>query len=106
MKGIGQLMKQAQAMQENMQKLQDELANEQVEGQAGGGMVRITGNCKHEIVRVEFEPGLLREDKDLVEDLVAAAINDLNRKVNETVQSKMATVTGGLPLPEGMKLPF
>ena len=106
MKGIGQLMKQAQAMQENMQKLQDELANEQVEGQAGGGMVRITGNCKHEIVRVELEPGLLSEDKDLVEDLVAAAINDLNRKVNETVQAKMAAVTGGLPLPEGMKLPF
>ena len=106
MKGIGQLMKQAQAMQENMQKLQDELAHEQVEGQAGGGMVRIVGNCKYEIVRVDIEPELLGEDKDMIEDLVAAAVNDLNRKVSEAVQSKMAQVTGGLPLPEGIKLPF
>jgi nucleoid-associated protein EbfC len=106
MKGIGQLMKQAQAMQENMQKLQDELAQEEVEGQAGGGMVRIVGTCKREIRRVEIEPALMNDDKDLLEDLVAAAINDLNQKIDETVQARMASVTGGLTLPEGMKLPF
>jgi DNA-binding YbaB/EbfC family protein len=106
MKGIGQLMKQAQAMQENMQKLQDELAAEVVEGQAGGGMVRIQGTCKHEIRRVEIEPELMGDDKDMLEDLIAAAVNDLNRKIEETVQARMASVTGGLALPEGMKLPF
>lgn len=106
MKGIGQLMKQAQAMQENMQKLQDELAQEEVEGQAGGGMVRIVGTCKREIRRVEIEPELMKEDKDLLEDLIAAAVNDLNQKIEETVQARMASVTGGLTLPEGMKLPF
>jgi DNA-binding YbaB/EbfC family protein len=106
MKGIGQLMKQAQAMQENMQKLQDELAQEEVEGQAGGGMVRITSTCKRDIRRVEIESALMNDDKDLLEDLIAAAINDLNQKIDETVQARMASVTGGLALPEGMKLPF
>jgi DNA-binding YbaB/EbfC family protein len=106
MRGIGQLMKQAQAMQQNMQKIQDELAAEEVEGQAGGGMVRIVGTCKHEIRRVTIEPELLGDDKDMLEDLVAAAVNDLNRKIEETVQTRMASVTGGLSLPEGMKLPF
>jgi len=106
MKGLGQLMKQAQAMQENMQRLQEELAAEEVEGQAGGGMVRILGTCKHEIRRVTIEPTLLGDDKDLLEDLIAAAMNDLNRKIEETVQSRMAAVTGGMALPEGMKLPF
>jgi DNA-binding YbaB/EbfC family protein len=100
------LMKQAQAMQENMQKLQDELAAEEVEGQSGGGMVRVVGTCKHEVRRVEIEPALLNDDKDMLEDLIAAAMNDLNRKIEETVQARMASVTGGLPLPEGMKLPF
>jgi DNA-binding YbaB/EbfC family protein len=106
MKGIGQLMKQAQAMQENMQKLQDELASAEVEGQAGGGMVRVVGTCKHEIRRVTIEPALLNEDADMLEDLLAAAINDLNRKIDESVQSRMSELTGGLPLPEGIKLPF
>jgi nucleoid-associated protein EbfC len=106
MKGLGQLMKQAQAMQENMQKLQEELAREEVEGQAGGGMVRIVGNCKHEIRRVTIEPGLMGDDKDLLEDLIAAAVNDLNRRIEETVQSRMSSLTGGMPLPEGFKLPF
>ena len=106
MKGIGQLMKQAQAMQENMQKLQDELAAEEVEGQAGGGMVRVVGTCKHEIRRVSIEPELMTDDKEMLEDLLAAAVNDLNRKVEETVQSRMASVTGGMALPAGMKLPF
>lgn len=106
MKGIGQLMKQAQAMQENMQKLKEELATVEVEGQAGGGMVRVVGNCQHEVLRVQIEPELMQDDKDLLEDLIAAAMNDLNKKVEETVQSRMASLTGGLPLPEGMKLPF
>lgn len=106
MKGIGQLMKQAQAMQENMQKIQDELAAEEVEGQAGGGMVRIVGTCKHEIRRVKIEPELLSDDQEMLEDLIAAAVNDLNRKIEETVQARMSSVTGGLNLPEGMKLPF
>ena len=106
MKGLGQLMKQAQAMQENMRKLQDELAAEEVEGQSGGGMVRVVGTCKHEIKRVSIEPGLLEEDKDMLEDLIAAAVNDLNRKIEETVQSRMTSVTGGMSLPEGLKLPF
>jgi hypothetical protein len=106
MKGLGQLMKQAQAMQESMQKMQDELAALEVEGQAGGGMVRVVGTCKHEIRRVSIEPSLLGDDKEMLEDLVAAAMNDLNRKIEETVQSRMASLTGGLSLPEGIKLPF
>jgi hypothetical protein len=93
-------------MQENMQKIQDELAAEEVEGQAGGGMVKIIGTCKHEIRRVSIEPELMGDDKELLEDLFAAAVNDLNRKIEETVQARMASVTGGLSLPEGMKLPF
>jgi len=106
MKGLGQLMKQAQAMQENMQRLQADLAALEVEGQAGGGMVRITGTCKHEIRSVTIEPELLTDDKEMIEDLIAAAINDLNRKIEETVQTRMGALTGGLGLPEGMKLPF
>lgn len=106
MKGLGQLMKQAQAMQENVQKAQEELAALEVEGQSGGGMVKIVGTCKHEIRRVTIEPSLLGDDKDLLEDLVAAAMNDLNRKIEETVQSRMSSVTGGLNLPDGIKLPF
>ena len=106
MKGIGQLMKQAQAMQENMQKLQEELAAEEVEGQAGGGMVSVVGTCKYQIKRVSIEPELMNEDKEMLEDLLAAAVNDLNRKIESTVQTRMASVTGGLDLPAGVKLPF
>ena len=106
MKGLGQLMKQAQAMQENMQRLQSELASLEVEGQAGGGMVRIVANCKHQVRRVTIEPALLSEDKDLLEDLLAAAINDLNGRIEEAVQARMSSLTGGLSLPDGMKLPF
>ena len=106
MKGIGQLMKQAQAMQENMQRLQSELAELEVEGQSGGGMVRVVGTCKHAIRRVTIEPQLLTEDRDLLEDLIAAAVNDLNQKIEDTVQARMGALTGGLNLPEGMKLPF
>lgn len=106
MKGLGQLMKQAQAMQENMQRLQEELAAEEVEGQAGGGMVRIVGTCKHEIRKVTIEPELIGDDKDMLEDLIAAAVNDLNRRIEETVQSRMSALTGGMGLPDGLKLPF
>ena len=106
MKGIGQLMKQAQAMQENMQRLQSELASLEVEGQAGGGMVRVVANCKHQVRRVTIEPKLLSEDKELLEDLLAAAINDLNARIEEAVQARMSSLTGGFSLPDGIKLPF
>jgi len=106
MKGLGQLMKQAQAMQENMQKAQDELAQIEVEGEAGGGMVRIRATCKHQIRRVKIEDSLLGDDKEMLEDLIAAAMNDVNRKIEEAVQERMASVTGGLALPPGLKLPF
>jgi DNA-binding YbaB/EbfC family protein len=106
MKGLGQLMKQAQAMQENLHKAQQELAELEVEGQAGGGMVRIRSTCKHEVRGVSIEDSLLSDDKDMLEDLIAAAINDVNRKIDETVQERMSGLTGGLPLPDGFKMPF
>ena len=106
MKGLGQLMKQAQAMQESLQKAQQELAELEVEGQAGGGMVRIRSTCKHEVRRVSIEDALLRDDKDMLEDLIAAAINDVNRKIEEKVQERMSGLTGGLPVPDGFKMPF
>jgi nucleoid-associated protein EbfC len=106
MKGLSQLMKQAQEMQANIQKAQDELAALEVEGEAGGGMVKVRMTCKHEVRRVTIEDALMGDDKEMVEDLVAAACNDANRKVEATVQERMASVTGGLALPGGMKLPF
>jgi len=106
MKGLGQLMRQAQEMQANMQKAQEELASTEVEGQSGGGMVKVVMTCKYEVRRVDIEPNLVGDDKDMLEDLVAAAFNDANRKVEQTVQEKMSSLTGGLQLPEGMKLPF
>jgi DNA-binding YbaB/EbfC family protein len=106
MKGLSQLMRQAQEMQENMRKAQDELAAIEVEGAAGGGMVKITMSCKHEVRRVAIEDSLIGEDKDMLEDLIAAAYNDANRKVEQTVQDKLGALTSGLSLPPGMKLPF
>ncbi len=106
MKGLSQLMRQAQQMQETMQKAQEELATIEVEGQSGGGMVKVRMTCKHDVRKVEIEPQLIADDKDMLEDLVAAAINDANRKVETTVQEKLSSLTGGLSLPEGMKLPF
>jgi nucleoid-associated protein EbfC len=106
MKGLSQLMRQAQEMQANMQKAQNELAAMEVEGSAGGGMVKVVLTCKYEVRRVTIEDALLRDDKEMIEDLVAAAFNDANRKIEQTVQEKMASVTGGLGLPGGMKLPF
>ena len=106
MKGLSQLMRQAQEMQANMQKMQEELAATEVEGVAGGGMVKVVVTCKHEVRRVTIEPALLTDDKEMLEDLVAAAFNDASRKVEQTVQQKMSSVTGGLALPPGLKLPF
>ena len=100
------LMKQAQQMQENMQKAQEELARIEVEGQSGAGMVRVVMTCRHDVKRVTVDPSLLREDKDMLEDLLAAAINDAVRRVEATTQEKMAGLTTGLPMPPGFKLPF
>jgi DNA-binding YbaB/EbfC family protein len=104
--GLGGLMKQAQQMQENMRKMQESLGSVEVEGQSGSGMVRVVMTCKHEVRRVTLDPSLLGEEKDLLEDLVAAAFNDAARKVDATVQEKMSGFTAGLNLPPGMKLPF
>jgi len=104
--GIGNLMKQAQLMQENMKRMQEQLAQMEVEGQAGSGMVKVLMTCKHEVRRVTIDPRLLADERDMLEDLVAAAFNDAARRVEATVQEKMAGVTAGLPLPPGMKLPF
>ncbi len=106
MKGLGQLMRQAQEMQANLQKAHEELASTEVEGQSGGGMVKVRMTCKYEVRRVEIEPNLVGDDKDMLEDLVAAAINDATRKVERTVQEKLSSLTGGFQLPEGFKLPF
>lgn len=107
MKGqLAGLMKQAQQMQENMRKLQEQLATVEVEGQAGAGLVKVLMTCKHDVKRVTIDPSLLGDDKDMVEDLVAAAVNDAVRRVEATVQERMAGFTAGLGLPPGMKLPF
>jgi DNA-binding YbaB/EbfC family protein len=106
MKGLSNLMRQAQEMQANMQKVQNELAATEVEGVAGGGMVKAVLTCKYEVRRVTIEDSLLREDKEMLEDLVAAAFNDATRKVEQTIQQKMSAVTGGMALPGGLKLPF
>ncbi len=100
------LMKQAQQMQENMKRMQEQLGSIEVEGQAGAGMVKVVMTCRHDVKRVSIDPSLLGEDKDMLEDLVAAAVNDAVRKVEATVQEKMGSVTAGLPIPPGMKLPF
>lgn len=107
MKGqIGQLMRQAQQMQENLEKAQQELAALEVAGEAGGGMVKVTISCRHEVRSVIIDPALLGDDKEMLEDLVAAAFNDALRKVERTVQEKYSGMTSGLGLPGGMKLPF
>lgn len=101
MKGLGDLMKQAQQMQANMQKAQEELAQLEVTGQAGGGMVTVTMTGKHDVKRVNIEESLFQDDKDMLEDLVAAAVNDAVRQVEKTTQERMAGM-----MPPGMKLPF
>jgi DNA-binding YbaB/EbfC family protein len=107
MKGqVAGLMQQAQKMQENMKRMQDELAATEVEGQSGAGMVKVTMSCKHDVRRVVIDPSLVGDDKEMLEDLVAAAFNDALRRAEEVSQQKMASVTAGLPLPPGFKLPF
>ena len=103
---IGQLMKQAQQMLENMRRMQEELATVEVEGQSGAGMVKVTMTCKHEVKRVAIDPSLVGDDREMLEDLVAAAFNDAARRVEQTVAEKMSGFTAGLGLPPGMKLPF
>ena len=100
------LMKQAQAMQDNLKKAQDELATIEVEGQSGAGLVKVTMTCKHDVKRVVIDPSLLADDKDMLEDLVAAAFNDAVRKAEAMSSEKMAGMTAGMPLPPGFKLPF
>ncbi len=107
MKGqLAGLMKQAQAMQDNMKKAQDELALMEVDGQSGAGLVKVTMTCKHDVKRVVIDPSLLSDDKDMLEDLVAAAFNDAVRRAEEVSTEKMGKLTAGLPLPPGMKFPF
>ena len=103
--GIANLMKQAQKMQENMAKAQEELASLEVEGQAGAGAVKVVMTCKHDVKRVSIDPSVM-DDKEMLEDLIAAALNDANRRAETTVQERMGSLTAGLPLPPGMKLPF
>ena len=107
MKGnIGQLMKQAQTMQDNMRRMQDSLATIEVEGQSGAGMVKVQMTCKHEVKRVTVDPSLVGDDREMLEDLVAAAFNDAARRVEATIAEKMSSVTAGMGLPAGFKLPF
>lgn len=104
--GLGNMMKQAQQMQENMKKMQDQLADVEVEGVAGAGMVKVLMTCRNDVRRVTIDPSLLSDDKDMLEDLIAAAMNDAVRKAEATTQEKMAGFTSGLNLPPGFKLPF
>jgi DNA-binding YbaB/EbfC family protein len=104
--GIGQLMKQAQKMQADMQKAQEEMANLTVTGESGAGMVRIIMTCKHEIRELKIDDSLVGDDKEMLEDLIIAAFNDAVRKVEKTTQEKFSGMTSGLGLPPGMKLPF
>ena len=106
MKGnIGQMMKQAQMMQENMRRMQEQLGTIEVEGQSGSGMVKVVMTCKHEMRRVSIDPSLTT-DREMLEDLLVAAFNDAARKVDETVAQKMGSLTAGMGLPAGLKLPF
>ena len=107
MKGqLAGLMKQAQQMQENLKKAQDEIAAMEVEGQAGAGMVKVVMTGRHDVKRVSIDPSLMGDDKDMIEDLIAAAVNDAVRRVETVTQEKMGGLTSGFGLPPGMKLPF
>ena len=104
--GIGQLMKQAQEMQANMKKAQEEMAALTVTGESGAGAVRITMTCQHQVRAVEIDDAMIGDDKEMLEDLIVAAFNDATRKVETTVQEKFSGMASGLSLPPGMKLPF
>ena len=104
--GLGDIMQQAQKMQENMQRVQEEIAATEVQGEAGAGMVKVIMTGRHDVKRVDIEPSLLIGDKEMLEDLIAAAVNDANRRVEKATQDKMSSVASGLELPAGLKLPF
>ncbi len=104
--GMAGLMKQAQMMQEKMQKMQEELANAEVTGESGGGMVTVVMTGRHDVRRVSIDDSLMQEDKEILEDLLAAAVNDAVRKVEKTSQDGMAGMTAGMQLPPGFKMPF
>ena len=104
--GIAGLMKQAQQMQDNLKKMQEQLAQVEVEGQSGAGLVKVLVTCRNEVKRVTIDPSLVGDDKDMLEDLVVAAVNDALRRAEQTAQERMGSVTSGLPLPPGFKLPF
>jgi DNA-binding YbaB/EbfC family protein len=104
--GLGGLMKQAQQMQENMKRMQEQLATIEVEGQSGAGMVKVVMTCRYDVKRVTIDNGLLKDDKEMLEDLIAAAVNDAVRRVEATTQEKMGGMAAGMGLPAGFKLPF
>ncbi|MBA0014365.1 MAG: YbaB/EbfC family nucleoid-associated protein [Nitrosospira sp.] len=104
--GLGNLMKQAQQMQENMKVMQDQLAKMEIEGQSGAGMVKVIMTCRYDVKRVSIDDSLIGDDKEMLEDLLAAAVNDAVRRVESISQEKMAGFTSGMGLPPGMKLPF
>ncbi|WP_458527252.1 YbaB/EbfC family nucleoid-associated protein [Onishia taeanensis] len=104
--GMGNLMKQAQEMQEKMQRVQEEAAKAEVQGEAGAGMIKITMNGRHDVSKVDIDPSIMEEDKELLEDLLAAAVNDAVRKVEAASKAQMEEATAGLNLPPGFKMPF
>lgn len=104
--GLGNLMKQAQQMQEKMQQMQEEIANMEVVGESGAGLVKVTINGAHNCRRVEIDPSLMEDDKDMLEDLIAAAFNNAARRIGDAQKEKMASVSGGMQLPPGFKMPF
>ena len=104
--GLGNIMKQAQKMQAEMQKSQEELANMEITGESGGGLVKVVMTGRHDVRRVEIDAELMGDDKEMLEDLLAAAVNDAVRKVENASQEKMAGLAGGMGLPPGFKLPF
>jgi len=106
MRGGGNMMKQAMALQANMKKAQEEIASLEVTGESGGGMVKVTMNGKHEVKRVQVEPAVAAEDREMLEDLIAAAVNDAVNKVDSASQARMSSVMSGVALPPGFKLPF
>jgi DNA-binding YbaB/EbfC family protein len=104
--GMGNMMKQAQQMQANMEKVQKEIAEAEATGESGAGLVKVVINGKHDVKRVEIDPELMKDDKEMLEDLIAAAVNDANRRIEKISQEKMSSVTAGMPIPPGLKALF
>ena len=104
--GIGNLIKQAQKMQEDMQKMQQEIADLEIEGQSGGGLVKVTMNGRHELLKVSIDDSLMKDDREMLEDLMAAAVNDATHKLETVSKEKMGSLTNGMNLPGGMQMPF